>query len=490
MNTPVAHISVCGRGLVAHMTALALARRLGDSIRITLLDDRQSPGSDIFYGNIAPPTAYAFNLAIGVSEPRLLLHSSSTFAWGTQFARWGSLRRSWMQCFHLPLPIMDGVLFHQYLARLGVPELEPFLTSAVAARHGAFAHPLGNGPRLLARAEYGYQFDPWSYARPFAAAVKARRIQLIASPLARVECNGKGIVALHLANGQKHTADLYVDCSGSSASLISQLEPAFDGQRRLRAIMSRAAAANRSRPYRTVTGDEYGWQSEATLQGCTTRLTVFHPDAEERARAAHTQAVEHTGDITLGRRARAWSRNCVAIGHAAGAVEPLTHAPLLLVQRDVERLLSLIPPSTDMSTERREFNRQQAQDWLHAEMFNRALFETPPLAHCAYWRDARAQPPHERLAQKITQFESRGLLVAFDLEPFNAEDWTILHHGMGRRPVRHDRIADRASESAVRSFLANLQHEIENLAKSLPHHGDYVAGLIRYLKGNDRESAT
>jgi tryptophan 7-halogenase len=71
--------------------------------------------------------------------------------------------------------------------------------------------------------------------------------------------------------------------------------------------------------------------------------------------------------------------------------------------------------------------------------------------------------------------------VAFDLEPFNSEDWTILHYGMGRRPARHDRVADRAPEVEVRQFLTNMRREIENLARNMPKLDDYMAGLIRYL---------
>jgi Tfp pilus assembly protein PilO len=55
---------------------------------------------------------------------------------------------------------------------------------------------------------------------------------------------------------------------------------------------------------------------------------------------------------------------------------------------------------------------------------------------------------------------------------------------MGRRPARHDRMADRASESELRNSLANMQRGIENLVKQMPTHHDYMAGLIGYLSQN------
>jgi tryptophan halogenase len=74
------------------------------------------------------------------------------------------------------------------------------------------------------------------------------------------------------------------------------------------------------------------------------------------------------------------------------------------------------------------------------------------------------------------------MLVAFDLEPFNAEDWTILHFGMGRRPERYDRIAEQLPEAQSRSALETLSRDIEKLVKSMPSHNEYIANLVRYLK--------
>lgn len=480
-NAPIERIVICGGGLAAHLTAAVLAHQLPASIQITWVDCQDTSDADLFYGSVTAPSSYAFNLSAGVSEPRLLLDSNSSFSWGTKFVRWGADSRSWMQCFHLPLPVIGGVLFHQYLARLDIAELEPFLMSAVAARHGVFAHPLAKGPPLLARTEYGYQLAAHSYRAPFAASANESRVQVIRANISHVECDENAIAGLHLCDGQVQTADLYVDCSGPQSLLLSRLGAEFSGERRLRAVVSCAAASGVGAPYRTLTAHEFGWQAETPLQGSMARLTVFSPESEIQALFAHGEPPEQTGEATLGRRANAWVGNCVAIGHAAGVVEPLSHAPMLLLQRDIERLVSLVPFSSDMSVECREFNRQSADDYTHAEIFNRALFETRPVADTPYWRAAREEPMHEKLAQKIAQFESRGLLVAFDLEPFNAEDWMILHHGMGRRPARHDRVADQARETEVRQFLTNMRCDIENLAKTMPKHNDYMAGLIRYL---------
>jgi tryptophan halogenase len=110
----------------------------------------------------------------------------------------------------------------------------------------------------------------------------------------------------------------------------------------------------------------------------------------------------------------------------------------------------------------------------------------PLKAQTGFWLAARAEPPHEKLVQKLTQFESRGLLAAFDLEPFTPEEWVILHHGMRRRPARYDRMADSTPEEEVRRMIGTMPREIENLVKTMPTHHDYMISLVRYLRQNQK----
>jgi hypothetical protein len=487
---PIEHIVVCGSGLAAQMTVCALSRQLPPSIRLTFANTGDTSGADLFYGSVSAPTAYAFNLSAGVSEPKLLLESDTAFSWGTKYVRWSAGSRSWIQCFHLAMPVIDGVMFHHYLAQQGDAELDRYLASAAAARKGVFVHPpqrpgqSAQGP--LARAEYGYQFDPATYAGLFQSSTDRARVRQIDGTLQEVERGEDGIASLRLSDGKSLEADLYVDCSGPQALLLSSLGPAFSGGRRLRAAMTKVPAAQLGPPVRQLVPADYGWQAETSLQGSTARLTVYDPESEAEALSAHGTSPERSADAAIGRRPEAWSGNCLGIGHAARVVEPLTPAPLMLLQGDIERLLSLVPFSTEMSVERREYNRRFAEDHEHAELFNRALFETDGLPDTPYWQAARAEPVGEKLERKIELFEDRGFLVAYDLEPFHPEDWTILHYGMGRHPGRYDRPADRAQPSQVRNFLSNLKREVDKAVESLPSHAAYMGELKQYLMRNKR----
>ena len=472
-------IVICGAGLAGQIAATALSKQLPQSIQITLVDCLSSADTDLFYGGVTGPLSYDFNLSVGVSEPNLILQSNTVFSYGTRYVAWGG--RSWLQCFQQPLPILDQVMFHHYLTRQKLDQLEPYLISAMAARNGSFAHPPEQRDHLLSQAEYGYQFDPRSYASLFEQAADAGRIERIVAEISGIDRDQNGIAAIRLSNGQSLTANLYVDCSGPKAVLLSGFGVAFSGRRQLRAMANHRSAEKIGPPCRTVTAGDFGWQSETPLKGSIARLTVYAPGTESSAFAAHGEAPSQSAEVTIGRHEQAWHGNCVAIGHAAAIFEPLTIAPMVMLQRDIERLLSLIPFSNEMSVERREYNRQHNDDCAHAALFHRALFETQGLPNSPYWNAVRSEPLDEKLNRKLEMFESRGVLVAYDLEPFNQEDWTILHYGMGRRPLRYDRVVDKALEARIREHLFNMRRDIEKVVKTMPSHDSYIRNLTRHL---------
>lgn len=465
-SAPVGRILVCGSGLAAEMTVAALAAQLPAHVALLRVDAGDQRGSDLFYGSVTAPSAYAFNLSAGVDERRLILDSDTSFSWGTRYADWGG--RGWMQGFALPFPVVDGVQLHQYMTMVGADGIAPYVAGVQAARRSVFVHPPreGDGQHPLARAEYGYQFDPADYAALFAAAVPAGRVERVAGSVVDVEVADGTVAGVRLDDGRLLTADLYVDCSGPAALLLSALAPEWQGTRRIALAVEDQASADEA-PLRTVRVCPEGWQSETPLKGRVRQMRVSASGPDE---------------VVLGRRARGWVGNCVGIGQAAAVVEPLTPAPMMLLERDIERLLTLIPTRRDMGVEAREYERRFADDHDHADLFQQAFFMAEGLSDGPYWQAAKAQAVPEKLARKLTMFADRGVLVAYDLEPLHPEDWTILHLGMGLRPTRHDRLADRGDPARVRQFLSKMAGDIEAAVAKLPPARIYRAQLEQYLK--------
>lgn len=478
---PIRTLMLCGSGLSLWMTVAALSRSLPATIDIKVAEIDSNPTEDAFYGQLLPPAAYRFHLSIDLSEPELLLNTGSTFAYGTYLHNWASTDRSWVQAFHQPLMILEGVPLAKLIQQDPSLSLQDMLISAQAALGGVFAHPPENATHPLSRAEYGYAFDPKELTALYKAVSLARSIQLIKARIDQVERNSTGITSVTLSDGHQLSADLFVDCSGPSATLLSPSKTEAKGSRTVQALISRISDSPVGKAAQTIKSGDYGWQSEVTLRSGARRMTVFHEDSRQIATAAHGTDPDASITLSLGCRENPWAGNCVAIGQAACTVEPLTTAPMKLLLRDIQRLMDLFPVSTDMQIEALEYNRVFHDDVCHAKMFNQAHFALPSLPNGPYWQAAAAQKQPPKLSRKLIQYESRGYFVAYDDEPFDDVDWAILHDGMERRPRRRDPLASMAEPAKVIVRLEQQQTSIQSILNKMPPHSVYVSKFLSYL---------
>lgn len=481
-NGSLRTVLICGGGLAGWMTAARLAHGLPSDFEITVLELPNANSHDMFYGSVLSPLSYAFNLAAGVSEPDLFLETNTVFSWGTHYLNWGMKSKSWVQCFHLALPVLEKTQFTHIIAQRQEEGLESYLISAQAVLHGSFAHPPQDSRNPLSRAEYGYQFSPSELTKVFKTAACCKNVKTTRSELLEVMRNGSTIEAVNLSNGKIARADLFVDCTGPVTKLLASKSLEQKLARKISALSSEIANEKIGSASCQIQCGEYGWQSEASLRGVTRRLTVYHEKSEQEAIAVHRDPDAINREIVLGCKKEAWQGNCVAMGHAASAVEPITPAPIMLLQRDIDRLLRLIPLTKDMDLEASAYNKGFADDYKLADLFNQAFYTPPELPTAHFWTAASDVEPNDQLIRKLTQFESRGQFVTYDLEPFNEQDWAILHFGIGRRPRNNDPFAELVEPSVIEYKLQNLRQAINITVKKMPPHHIYVDKFVSYLK--------
>jgi len=481
---PVRHIVICGSGLAAWMTAATVSKNLPAAIQITVLETTNSDSTDIFYGSVTNPSAYKFFLNLGLSEADLLLRTQSSFSYGTSYKNWGLTDASWVQSFQAPFPIWDGAPFAHHITD-ATPPLEQFLMSAQAAIKGKFAHPLADKNSPLSSTEYGYHYTARDLTNLLKVIAGKHGVHSHSQDIVSIENSDGKITGLKLKDGETLSADLYVDASGPDASLISALEDTnIQTTRSLSALYSEQRSVELGPPLRQVVGHDFGWQSLTPLQEVNAVMTVYAPQSEEVARKVHPQGEAVQCNMALGRRKKAWSGNCVAIGHAAAIVEPTSPAPLMLLQMDIDRLVGLIPVTEACDIEAQIFNEGFQTDVENIELFNNALFQLEGLAETEYWSAAKSNSSSARLNRKLEQFAHRGLLVSYDLEPFNDEDWTILHHGIGRTPRRRDAVAKLSNVDKIDRDLKNKAKAIQTIVAKMPPHHIYLAKFLNYLERN------
>ena len=479
---PVKSIIICGSGIAAWMTAAALSKNLPPAIKITVLETPDSDTADIFYGSATHPEAYKFHTKLGLTEADLLMRTQSSFSYGTQYENWGLTGASWIQCFHSPLPIWEGVPFAHHISQ-HKENLEYYLVSAQAAAKGKFAHPPADKNITLSSAEYGYHFKASDITKLMKMIASKNGVKSISQKIGSIETSSENIQKLTLKNGDILTADLYVDASGPQAQMMSNLqENAFHANRHLGALYSEQQHAQIGTPLRRLNSGSFGWQSVTPLQGVEAILTVFDPNSEDDAQKAHIGETKARCDVSIGQRRQAWSGNCVALGHAAAIVEPTSPAPIMLLQMDIQRLMGLIPVTSDFSIEAKIFNEAFLTDVENILLFNNAFYHMGNLDNVPYWNAAKTHSTSAKLDRKLKQFSHRGLLVRYDLEPFNDEDWIILHHGMGREAERKDIFASLSKTSVISQELKNMSNSIQDIVAKMPPHHIYMAKFLNYLE--------
>jgi tryptophan halogenase len=150
-------------------------------------------------------------------------------------------------------------------------------------------------------------------------------------------------------------------------------------------------------------------------------------------------------------------------------------------------MLELIPISHDMKIEGKEYNRRFKEDYIHASTFENALQSTQTIIQKEHFDNKIEKLIYDKLKRKITQFESRGVILQYDLEPFNNEDWTQIHLGMGRIPDRYDPLADKVEETQLIETLKNIKLGNKLTSDKMPPLNKYMTGLIKYLRDQNEK---
>jgi tryptophan halogenase len=290
-----------------------------------------------------------------------------------------------------------------------------------------------------------------------------------------------------LEDGGRVEADLYVDASGTEARLIGQAlgVPFEDWSAWLpcsRQVSARREQAPLGAPLTCVQAAECGWMARIPLQGQIACSHAYDPALlDDRSAGDALLAWLGTGPTTdlryrravSGRRRAPWHANCVAVGGAAGWVEPLESTALHLTQSMIVRLIGLFPVG-EGRVERLEYNRLVGNELERARDLAIAHYATAQTAGGDFWRQRATVGVPDTLSYKISQYTSRGTLVIHDEEPLSEVAWLAIYMGQGIWPKRHAALAGMADLDAVRAQLRRMRATMEDAADSMPAHAEYI----------------
>jgi tryptophan halogenase len=179
--------------------------------------------------------------------------------------------------------------------------------------------------------------------------------------------------------------------------------------------------------------------------------------------------------FTTGRRKKFWNRNCVALGLAAGFLEPLESTSIHLIQSGISRLIAIFPDKRFVQTDVDEYNRQTALEFERVRDFLLLHYVAVERDDAPFWRDCRAIPPTPELARKLALFRASGRIHREADELFAELSWLQVLLGQGIEPQAYHRMADRITPAELEEFLANLRRLITAAVERLPTHDQFIA---------------
>ena len=488
---PVESIVIVGGGTAGWIAAAALAKLMGDTVSIRLVES-DAIGT-VGVGEATIPQIRRLNQILGIDEREFLSRTHGTVKLGIEFNGWGAEGESYLHTFGDAGIDFHGVRFHHYWKRWQASHPGSSYWDYSLHHRAAYAHKFAHLERVgntsMTGLAYAYHFDAGAYAlflRDYAERQGVVRTEGRVVDVGQNAENGF-VEAITLESGETLAGDLFIDCTGFRGLLMEAVGSTYlDWSHWLpvdRAVAVGCEATTPLLPYTKATARDVGWQWRIPLQHRTGNGHVYasafkDADAAEATLLANLDAApigtpKHLR-FTTGRREEMWCKNVVSLGLASGFLEPLESTSIHIIQSNVSRLMELFPDRAFDAANIAEYNRIVAKEYdlirdfliLHYKL-NRREGE--------FWAYVREMDVPESLTHKMELFRNGGHLFHDADDLFRESSWVQVMLGQGLEPEGWHRRADRLTDAQLSDLMGSVQALVAKAVDPLPSHADFIA---------------
>ena len=483
-------IVIAGGGTAGWMAASLLARFSPAHFRIELVES-ETIGT-VGVGEATIPQIRHFNQALGIDESDFLRETKGSFKLGIAFDGWMGEGHSYMHAFGQVGRGAGLLPFHQHWLRaktLGhARPLKHYSLNEIAAR--ALRMPAPGGQEL----PYAYHFDAGLYAAYLRRMAEARGVIRTEGLIRNVERDGESgdITALALEGDRRVEGDFFIDCTGFKGLLIDgAMESGFDDWSHWlpcdRAVAVPCTSGGDFTPYTRSIAREAGWQWRIPLQHRIGNGYVFSSAHISEDQATNTLLANLDGEadgdprvlkFTTGKRRRQWVGNCVALGLAAGFMEPLESTSIHLVQSALARVLQLLPSGQPDPALIDHFNDQADFEWTRIRDFLVLHYWANGREGEPFWDAMRALDLPDTLAAKVDQWRAGGHIHREHEELFTEVAWFQVLAGQGIEAERYNPLADAVPEKDLVGLLASTEEQMVRAANAMPQHVQVLGKMM------------
>ncbi|MBN9588306.1 MAG: tryptophan 7-halogenase [Alphaproteobacteria bacterium] len=487
-------IVIVGGGTAGWVAAATLAKVFGASGPAITLVESEEIGT-IGVGESTIPPIVSFNRWLGIDEQQFLRETNATIKLGIEFPDWKAVGHSYFHPFGpIGMPI-DMVAFHHFwLRRRGEgdeTELTEYSPNTIAARQGRSPQNARDPRNPAARLAYAYHFDASLYAAFLRRRAEAGGVRRVEGKVVAVHLRSEDgfIQGITLADGQSLAADFFIDCTGFRGLLIEDaLKTGYEDWRHWlpcdRAVAVPCEGNGALEPFTRATAREAGWQWRIPLQHRTGNGYVYcsRHISDDQAAAALMGRLEgralgepRTLRFTTGRRRKFFHKNCLALGLAAGFVEPLESTSIYLIQSGISRLMGCFPHRGFDPSDAAEYDRLMGMEYEQTRDFIALHYKCSTRQDTALWRECRDMPIPDSLAYKWEQFRAAGRLAISKDELFTPSSWVAVALGQGLMPEHYDPLADLMDGRKLDQKMLQLRRLAGGTAASLTAHEVFLS---------------
>jgi len=480
----ISSVAIAGGGIVAWSTAAAIRRQL-PAIRVTVVPLPVPADALADRIGCTLPSIVDFHHDLGLTEADTVIRAGSGFRLGTRFEGWSAEQADYVHAYGEYGRPLAASAFHQHWLRaydLGeAAPFEEYSAGAAIASAGRFLPPETATASRIANYAHGLHIDPSRYCemmRAFALHLGAEERRGV---FADVRFRDDGFIdAIALRDENEVHADLFVDATGPQALLRDKVENNREDWS-VYFVADQMIVSDES-----VTADpsgldhakafEQGWAWDAASPRRASRGIIFSSAHLDDAKAEDLIVAGERISIRPGRLTNSWVRNCVAIGDAATALEPLEWTNLHIAHSAIDRLVAMMPDTDCNPVELWDYNRQvnaevdRVRDFV---LLHYAVANRPD----PFWRDASSRLLPASLEHTLLQWRERGRLPFYEEETFSRDSWAAVLIGQGVIPRRIDPLLISVPQKESERAMEQLRGAIESAVAQAPPQGIYLRNL-------------
>ncbi len=487
-------VVIVGGGTAGWMAAAALGHLLeGSPTQVTLVES-EAIGT-VGVGEATIPPIIAFNTMLGIDENEFVRQTNATFKLGIEFVDWLELGHSYIHPFGDFGRDFDAIPFYQYWLHRSLAgekdDLFSYSLMVEACRRERFMRPVKDRPQsAYSGINYAFQFDASLYAaflRRFAESKGVERIEGRIQDVTQDAESGH-VTAVQLESGAAVAGDFFIDCSGFRGLLIEgALETGYEDWRSYlpcdRAIALPCESNGFAVPYTRATAREAGWQWRIPLQHRTGNGHVYcsefmEDDEAERILRANLDgaplAEANRLRFVTGHRKQFWNGNVLALGLAAGFMEPLESTSIHLIQTSLARLLTHFPDKRFNPADREAFNARTLKEYERVRDFLVLHYTATRREDSEFWRHCQTIEQSDELQRRIEQFREGGRIFEEPNDVFGTASWLAVMYGQGIEPVATNPLIAKLPFERIDSVIRKIRATIDNAANEMPSHQEFI----------------